>query len=115
MYEVACEPRGNCDTDQRSFKAYLSRWMAASTNVAPWTSKQILPLLQSSALAAASSCTGGDDGNTCGMKWTTGTFDGSEGVGEQMSALEIIQSNLITSVSGPVALGSGGISHGDPR
>ena len=80
----------------------------------PWTYDTIIPLLQSSAQAAATSCTGGDDGNTCGMVWTTGTWDGQTGVGEQMSALEVIQSNLIDSVPGPVANGSGGISVGDP-
>ena len=114
MYESACEPRGNCNIDQRSFKAYLARWMAATTKVAPWTHDQIIPLLQSSASAAATSCSGGDDGTTCGMRWTTGNWDGSTGVGEQMCALEVIQSGLIDSVPGPVANGTGGISSGDP-
>ena len=115
MYEVACEPSGNCDTDQRSFKAYLARWMAATTKVAPWTHDTIVPLLQASASAAATSCSGGDDGTTCGMRWTTGSWDGSSGVGEEMSALEVIQSNLIDTVSGPVSQGAGGISKGDPN
>lgn len=114
MYESACEPRGNCNIDQRSFKAYLARWMAATTKVAPWTHDQIIPLLQSSASAAATSCSGGDDGATCGMRWTVGSWDGSTGVGEQMCALEVIQAGLIDSVPGPVANGSGGISSGDP-
>lgn len=26
LYEAACEPSGNCKTDQLSFKGYLSRW-----------------------------------------------------------------------------------------
>ena len=114
MYEVACEPRGNCDVDQRSFKAYLGRWMAATTKVAPWTHGQIFPLLQSSATAAATSCSGGDDGATCGLKWTAGSWDGQAGVGEQMSGLEVIQSTLIDSVPGPVGNGTGGISKGNP-
>ena len=113
MYESACEPRGNCNIDQRSFKAYLARWMAATTKVAPWTRDLIIPLLQSSASAAATSCSGGDDGNTCGMRWTVGNWDGSTGVGEQMCALEVIQAGLIDSVPGPVANGTGGISSGD--
>ena len=114
MYEVACEPRGNCNNDQLSFKAYLSRWMAATTKVAPWTHDTIMPLLQSSAQAAATSCSGGDDGTTCGTKWTEGVWDGASGPGQQMSALEVIQSNLIDSVAGPVSQGNGGISKGDP-
>lgn len=31
MYEVACEPGNTCNIDQQSFKAYLARWMAATT------------------------------------------------------------------------------------
>ena len=114
MYEVACEPNNNCNVDQLSFKAYLSRWMAATTKVAPWTADQILPLLASSAQAAALSCTGGDGTIVCGTKWTTGTYDGVTGVGQQMSALEVIQSNLIKKVSGPVSNSTGGTSQGNP-
>ena len=114
MYEVACEPNGKCNVDQRSFKAYLARWMAATTVKAPYTRDTIMPLLQTSANAAAKSCTGGNDGVTCGLQWTTGNWDGSYGVGEQMSALEVIQSNLISNVAGPVTNSTGGISKGDP-
>lgn len=115
MYEVACEPQNNCDTDQLSFKAYLSRWMAATTKVAPWTSDQIMPFLQASASAAAEQCSGGSDGVTCGTKWTMGTtWDGTYGVGQQMSALEVIQSNLIQQVQGPVSNKTGGTSQGNP-
>ena len=113
MKEVACEDNGKCDVDQRSFKAYLARWMAATTKVAPWTGATIMPLLQSSAKAAVATCTGGSDSQQCGMKWTTG-FDGSMGVGEQMSVLEVVQSNLVGSVAGPLTSGTGGSSKGDP-
>lgn len=113
-FEVACEPNNNCDVDQLSFKAYLSRWMAATTKVAPWTADQILPLLASSAQAAAQSCVGGTTGNVCGTKWTQAGWDGNYGVGQQMSALEVIQSNLIKQVSGPVGNSTGGTSQGDP-
>lgn len=114
MYEVACEPSGNCNVDQQSFKAYLSRWLAATTKVAPWTHDTIMPLLQKSAQAAALSCTGGNDGVTCGTKWTTGNWDGAYGVGQQMNALEVIQSNLIDKVGGPVGNKTGGTSVGNP-
>jgi mannan endo-1,6-alpha-mannosidase len=114
MYEVACEPNGKCNVDQRSFKAYLARWMAATTKMAPYTYDIIMPKLQASAMAAAAVCTGGDDGNQCGLRWTESAFDGSVGVGEQMSALEVIQSNLITKVPGPVTNKTGGTSKGNP-
>ena len=114
MYEVACEPIGNCNTDQLSFKAYLARWMAGTTKVAPWTHDQILPYLAASASAAAESCSGGEDGVTCGTQWYIGHWDNSWGVGQQMSALEVIQSNLIDAVQGPVGNKTGGTSVGNP-
>lgn len=55
MIEVACEQGANCNIDQQTFKAYLSRWMAASVKVAPWTHDKIMPLIRQSALAAAKS------------------------------------------------------------
>jgi mannan endo-1,6-alpha-mannosidase len=88
--------------------------MAATTKVAPWTADQILPLLASSAQAAAQSCSGGTDGNMCGTKWTQNGWDGTYGVGQQMSALEVIQSNLIKKVAGPVSNSTGGTSQGNP-
>lgn len=114
MYEVACEPSNNCNVDQRSFKAYLARWMAATTKVAPWTYQRVMDKLRPSALAAANICTGGASGQMCGQKWYTGQFDGSTGVGEQMSALEVVQSNLISYVDGPVTNTIGGMSPGNP-
>lgn len=66
-------------------------------------------------MAAAAACTGGTNGTSCGLKWTTGSYDGITGVGEQMSALEVIQSNLITVTAAPVTEVSGGTSKGDPN
>ncbi|KAI9826983.1 MAG: hypothetical protein M1819_007077 [Sarea resinae] len=115
MYEVACEPGNTCDTDQKSFKAYLARWMAATTKLAPWTYDTIMPKLAASASAAAEQCSGGTDGVTCGLQWTKGsTWDGTYGVGQQMSALEVIQSNLIASAASPVTNKTGGTSKGNP-
>jgi len=90
--------------------------MAATTKVAPWTHDLIMPKIQASAQAAAKQCSGGTDGVTCGMKWTTnGVWDGSYGVGEQMSALEVVQSLMIDSVAGPVQNDTGGTSKGNPN
>ena len=113
MYE-ACEKPGNCNVDQRSFKAYLARWMAATTVRAPFTYNALMPLLQSSAAAAVNTCTGGPDGNSCGLQWTTNAFDGSLGVGEQMSVLEVVQSLLTPTVAGPASANNGGTSKGNP-
>ena len=114
MQEIACEPQGTCDYDQPSFKAYLARWMAATTQIAPFTSTFINPKLHDSAQGAAGQCSGGTDGTTCGRTWNTKTWDGKYGVGEQMSALSVIQANLIAKVSTPVTSVSGGTSKGNP-
>jgi mannan endo-1,6-alpha-mannosidase len=113
MKEVACEDNNKCDTDQQSFKAYLSRWLGHTSKIAPFTVSAIQPLLQSSAKAAVSTCTGGNDGNQCGLKWTQ-SFDGIVGVGEELAVLEVIQSNLQPLVAGPVTQNSGGTSQGNP-
>lgn len=115
MTEVACEVNNNCDVDQQSFKGYLARWMAATVLVAPFTAQTILPLLKSSAQAAVATCTGGASGSACGLKWTTGSFDGSSGVGETMAALEIVQANLVGLVAGPVTADTGGTSKQNPN
>ena len=115
MVEAACETVGTCNTDQKSFKAYLSRWMAASTKMAPFTYDTVLTKLKGSAKAAAAQCTGGG-GSLCGLKWTTnGVWDGTQGVGEQMSALEVTQGLLVPRETnpGPVTEETGGISEGD--
>lgn len=94
MYEPGCEPYGTCNVDQQSFKAYLARWLAKTAVLAPFAAPTIRPMLESSAKGAASSCSGGLDGVTCGSKWYQGAWDGTWGVGQQLSALEAVQALL---------------------
>ncbi|KAI1090064.1 glycoside hydrolase family 76 protein [Rostrohypoxylon terebratum] len=116
MIEIACEPVNLCDTDELSFKAYLSRWMAATTKWAPWTFTRIKTLLSNSAVAAAKQCTGGDNHRMCGLKWAnnSGEWDGTTGVGQQMAALEVVLANMIEQAEAPVTNGTGGTSAGNP-
>ncbi|KAI0909282.1 glycosyl hydrolase family 76-domain-containing protein [Ustulina deusta] len=116
MIEIACEPVNLCDVDQNSFKAYLSRWMAATTKWAPWTFDRIKKLLQNSAQAAVKQCTGGDNGRMCGMKWAnnSGQWDGTTGVGQQMAAMEVVLANMIEQAKKPVTDSTGGTSAGNP-
>jgi mannan endo-1,6-alpha-mannosidase len=110
MSEVTCES-STCNVDQRSFKAYLSRWMAGTAALAPFTADFIMPKLRASAQAAALQCNGPN--NACGLRWIDGAkYDGSTGVGEQMSAMEIFQANLLTVGRGPFTNSSGGTSVG---
>jgi len=94
MFEVSCEPYNTCNTDMQSFKAYLGRWLGKTVALCPLLSERILALLRANAEAAAESCAGGSDGVTCGSKWYVGGWDGTWGVGQQLSALEVMQSLL---------------------
>jgi Glycosyl hydrolase family 76 len=96
MTEYACEPQGNCNVDQRSFKAYLARWLAVCAQLAPFSRGQILPWIQDSAVAASKACTlAGGDSVQCGRIWYEYRDDGSRDIGHQMTAMSVIQSNLV--------------------
>ncbi|KAK5120633.1 hypothetical protein LTR85_005991 [Meristemomyces frigidus] len=103
LHETQCELDGTCDTDQLSFKAYLSRWLAATAALVPSTATTIKPLLSASVEGAIASCNGGPDSSICGFKWTTDTYDGTQGVGQQLAALEIVQGLLASSSPLPSA------------
>ncbi len=116
MIEEACETQTppTCDTDMLSFKAFLSRWMAAATKMAPFISDQVHAALVTSATAAALQCSGGANGRMCGLKWTKGAaWDGTQGVGQQMSALEVIISTQIARTPPPFTNTTGGTSVGN--
>lgn len=114
MSERACEPVNLCNIDQQSFKAYLSRWMAVTTQWVPKTAETILPLLTASAKAAVNQCVGGSNGRMCGLIWTDNKYDGSTGVGQQMAALEVTLGTQIKNRAAPLTENNGGISKGDP-
>ena len=82
--------------------------------MAPFISDTILPVLEISAQAALKNCN--EDG-TCGFRWTTDSYDGDTGAGQQMNALGAIMSLLISreDVSDPVTEVSGGTSQGNPN
>ena len=101
MYESSCETATSCNNDQFSFKAYLARWMASSTQMMPDVQDAVLTLLRTSAIAASHSCSGGSDNQTCGTKWYVEGWDGTFGVGQQLSALEVVQGLLVNSTSPP--------------
>lgn len=111
-----CEEAGVCNYDQKSFKAYLARWMAAATQMAPFTYDTVAPLLLTSAKAAAAQCNGPPRGGTaCGIRWyNSGTWDGTDGVGQQMTALEVIIGTMVNGASAPVTHATGGTSLSNP-
>ena len=103
LFESNCEEASKCDTDQLSFKAYLSRWMTASTQMLPSLKTQVMDLLTASAQAAALSCSGMNT-SVCGTKWYVGGWDGTKGLGQQMSALDTIQGLLVDETDPPPAV-----------
>ncbi|KAH8597301.1 mannan endo-1,6-alpha-mannosidase DCW1 [Bisporella sp. PMI_857] len=103
MWEPPCEGVNTCNTDQFSFKGYLSRFLWGTSILAPFTKSEITRRLTASALAAARACSGGTDGVTCGQHWYWETaYDGSFGVGQQMSALETIHGLLSQDAVAPI-------------
>ncbi|KAH7165974.1 family 76 glycosyl hydrolase [Dactylonectria macrodidyma] len=119
IYEQFCENNDQCNQDQQSFKGYLGRWMAATTQMAPHTYETIYPLLLASAKAAVAVCTGTDSGfkghagTACGFTWLETTYDGLVGVGSQMNAMSMVIYTLIKDASTPVTSSTGGTSKGD--
>lgn len=116
-FEVSCEEQlVHCTIDMFSEKAFLTRWLAATTKVAAYTESLIMPKLQKSAQAAALQCSGGDNGRMCGLSWSKGSqWDGTSGVGQQMAALEVVQSLLVKQARYQVTNMTGGTSKGDPN
>lgn len=108
MFEQQCEKAGNCDNDQFSFKAYLSRWLYGTAKLLPELENHVINLMAPSALAAAQSCSGGTNGRSCGTRWWYPGWDGMMGLGQQMSALEAIHGLLLNLVDPPSTAPSNG-------
>lgn len=113
MHEPQCEYTGSCNVDQLSFKAYLSRWMAETTQLAPHTYEAIMTKLRTTAQAAIRQCQGGESGAYCGFRWASDTYDGTRGVGQQMGVLEVLQGLLVSNMSSPYTSKTGGTSEGN--
>lgn len=110
MYEAACQPTNRCNNDQRSFKAIFSRFLGLTCLMAPTMSDEIQSYLLGSTAAVLQSCTGGTDGHTCGLNWGYNGWDGNYGLGEQMSALELLQNRLVWTKPPPATLKEGATS-----
>lgn len=116
MYEV-CEYTAACNTDQLSFKAYLSRWLAVTVQVAPFTHDQIMTKLSHSAVQAAQTCVGpspkGGGNVQCGSRWYWDGYDNIGGVGPQMTALNTIVTLNVDRSKTPYTSKTGGTSQGN--
>ncbi|EFY93522.1 glycosyl hydrolase, putative [Metarhizium acridum CQMa 102] len=119
-YEAACGKEKECLAEITFFKGLMHQGWTASTQVAPFISETVLPVLRSSAAAAVKQCTGegeGEaDGRLCRSFWAREGSDGRTGVGEQMSALAAVTGLLVSKKAGPHTAksgkGSGGSDNG---
>lgn len=114
MTELCEKPPQECNDDQQTFKTYLSRWMAMTVQMAPFTESTIMPLLESSAEAAMQQCSGNFFPGNCGLRWSLkANWDGVNGPGEQMAALSVLLST-IKATPPPLTNSTGGTSVSDP-
>ncbi|OQN95750.1 hypothetical protein B0A48_17940 [Cryoendolithus antarcticus] len=118
--EVACAPQNNCNTDQLAFKAVLARALAQTAYFAPFSSSLADPaalasLIQRSAKGATLQCQVNGGSLQCGTDWVSGNNDGIEGLGQDLSVLNILlaalpQKDIGTrqTASNATSFGSGG-------
>lgn len=98
MYEQKCELTSSCSIDQTSFKSSLARWLGKTAVLVPSARDAALALLAASAKGAAASCADVSGKLACGMRWWNADgFDGYSDFGSMLSALEVVQSLLVTS------------------
>lgn len=113
IYERACQGADSCNNDQRFFKGVFARCLGLTTLLVPELYQDVREILETSANAAAKSCSGGTDGHTCGLNWETGNWDGMYGLGEQVSALETFSSLLVPLRDAPFTFNDSGVAEGD--
>lgn len=96
MFEAYCELEGTCNVDQLSMKAYLIRWMAGTSLLAPFTAPRVREILRASAPGAAAACN-----PACGSKWYINGSDGTSGLGQQLAVMELFYALLADEATPP--------------
>ncbi|KAJ4386148.1 hypothetical protein N0V93_009041 [Gnomoniopsis smithogilvyi] len=99
FFEPACEgtisvPEGGCTQDMKSFRGLVMRWMADTAQLCPWTREPIIAAIRSSTVAAIETCTGGENGRMCGMRWGLRKFDEDVNLGQEMGVLSALMTML---------------------
>ncbi|CAG7989919.1 unnamed protein product [Penicillium salamii] len=117
LSDITCEPLGNCDRNQITFKSYFTNWIGVMTTIVPGMYDTVFPQLKASAQAAAKQCSGGDSGVKCGIRWTKqAEWDKSSGLEQQMAVLGVLSANLVPFKNkAPFTADSGGTSKSNPN
>ena len=100
MSEVACEPYETCNNDQLAFKALAAQWIGATLRIAPNNAGSLPDNLRSSAQAATRQCSGGKNRTACGTAWTLPKSNGEYGLGQELSAMNVVLANLAINNTG---------------
>lgn len=85
-----CELQGKCNTDQKTFKGYLARWLGRAASLCPKVQERIRNVLEASATGLAKTCTGGAAETSCGTQWWTGAFNGQVEPSQDLAAFDVV-------------------------
>jgi mannan endo-1,6-alpha-mannosidase len=98
MSETTCEPEDTCNSSEDIYKGLLASDLLFVSIVAPYTAENITLRLRGSAVAAAKSCTGGQNNTLCGQRWYNSKWNGTATMEDQMSAVNIFTATLASYV-----------------
>ncbi|KAJ5811873.1 endo mannanase GH76 family [Penicillium riverlandense] len=98
MSETACELEDTCNSSEDIYKGLLASDLLFVSIVAPYIADNITSRLRGSAVAAAKSCTGGNNNTLCGQRWYDSKWNGTATMGDQMSAVNIFTAALASYV-----------------
>lgn len=106
LFEGSCNPlngRVTCNNDERCFKGIFLRSLGLVMQLVPETRDWdgMWQKVETSAVNAALSCSGGYDNHTCGLSWLKDGWDGWYGLGEQINALDAFNTLLIDNYPAP--------------
>lgn len=116
--DITCEPINKCDRNQKTFKAYFTGWLGFMSLIVPANvTAEVMGKFKASAVAAGQQCSGGSDGNHCGIRWTKkAEWDGTMGLEQQMSVLGVLNAVMVPfKAQGPYNADNGGTSRSDPH
>ncbi|EME83008.1 glycoside hydrolase family 76 protein [Pseudocercospora fijiensis CIRAD86] len=112
LYEVACAPNNNCNVDQLAFRAPLARALgnvrdmvnttvvtlngtsSSSTNKTDYISTIIDRSAQGALRQCAAATNNSQTAVRCGSDWSSTEWDGTQGLGQVLSALEIMLAGI---------------------